>query len=68
MSLPNLSWDNIDNCLLSQYTTRKREHIIKKRGISFELENAKCEEWASTDFSTEAQCSNAIMKQETNKC
>ena len=56
-SMPNLSWENIDNCLFSHYNSRREEHVVRKRRVSLELDMLNFHEWSNKDFSSEASTS-----------
>ena len=52
-SMPNLTWESIDNCLFSNYQSRREEHIVRNRRISCEIDNINYNDWSSGDFSEE---------------
>ena len=52
-SLPNLSWDNVENCLFFQYPTRNKLHILRPRTTSLGSSgDVDITEWSNKDFSS----------------
>ena len=55
-SLPDLSWENIKNSLFSNYPTRNKDHVIRKRRHSAgDTNNVNYEDWSNRDFTTESE-------------
>ena len=51
-SLPNLSWENIDNSLFSGYPIRNRLHVKRSRNMTVEtVDGVDCSGWSHGDFS-----------------
>ena len=60
-SVPNLSWDNIENTLFSKYPTRNKENILRQRPKSHSINglgDVDCSQWTNDDFKTNSRQSN----------
>ena len=49
-SMPNLSWDNIENSMFKPYQTRNRLHVNRARSVSIDYT-----EWSNDDFPAETE-------------
>ena len=67
-SLPNLSWENIDNCMFNKYPTRNKEFIVRSRAHSVgSVDGVDYGAWRSSDFSTESNKVNEVLEPELDK-
>ena len=54
VSLPNLSWENIDNSLFISYPTRDKRYVASTRRMSVGMiDGVDCSKWSERDFSCE---------------
>ena len=50
-SLPNLSWDNVENSLFRDYPTRNRMHLVRNRMLSMgDIDDIDYTRWSNKDF------------------
>ena len=49
-SMPNLSWDNIENSMFKPYQTRNKLHVNRARSVSIDYT-----EWSNDDFPAETE-------------
>ena len=68
-SLPNLSWENIDNCIFKPYPTRDKQHIARNRRHSLvDMEGIDVDGWSSGEFpSGEDNCISSVAGTESDK-
>ena len=60
-SLPNLSWDNIENALFTSYPTRNRENIIRPRPRAHSISgvgDVDFSQWTDDDFEPNSERSS----------
>ena len=67
-SLPDLSWDNIENALFYPYETRRRENLEKKKSCSSgQIDNVNYLDWSNKDFTPELNKEKGQVEQESEK-
>lgn len=47
-SLPNLTWERIENSMFKQYPTRAEQHVVRRR---YSMDGVDCSSWSNKDFS-----------------
>ena len=63
MSLPDLSWENIENSFFNKCPTRKRENIIRPEPRVYSmsgLEDIDCSQWSNEDFNEDFKTRSGV--------